>query len=567
MKKIFFVTAACLIIFSPLLAENNFSFARKYEPVIITGDQISELIGEKPSQIFGFVYIASEKRWKQIPLQVDERVLFDTSVKSKHPASDLLYVSDVPGKYGSMTMSDDNPNFDSNDEVVFMLEDAGNKAPHPDESWAADTEMHRVEIAISDPLDGGAKGYVYIFLSKTLRYTAGDEVSYSIVAPESEQATDIETDYYFVKYSRRWVLDEIRPKSALGGDNTDLVDRVKFRAYSRTPQNETEDIWSDGPGDCFMYDAGCSHYVGHKVGPVRAIRQVQGAASGPTTSYFSLFYRKMMTMQVNYRVHALPDLWFYMDYSKNIGEIKYYDEHNSNVKLDGQPENLQGNTPSSWSQASSGKGSLVLWVDIRQFASLPGCDVNSYYLDNSSFSDFTGEDNNAIGNHGVHIEEIPDTDQREAVISHIRLFMLPPNADNRGKEFDNVNWQAVTTSSTKQITTVTPPTAVSEGELEIVNSFQLSPAYPNPFSNSVNTASKSTIIQFNVPSPTAVQVYVFDIQGRRVRTLFHGMSDAGLQKMEWNGTDEMNRPLASGVYYIEVRTANKHQMMPVTIIK
>ena len=567
MKKIILVFAACSLFLSPLFAGNNFSYARKYQPVIITGAEISDLLGEKNNEIFGFVYIAAENRWQQIPLQVDERVQFNTSVKSKHPASDLLYVSEVPGKYGNATMSDDDPAFDANDEIVFMLEDGGDKAPHPDESWAPGTEMRRVEVKVTDPLDPAAEAYVYIYLSKTLNYTAGQEVSYSIVAPEAEQATDIESDYYFVRYSRRWVLDEIRPKAALGGDNTDLIDQVKYRAYSLLPQNETEEIWSDGPGQCFMYDAGCSHYVGHKVGPVRAIRQVQGAASGPTTSYFSVFYRKMMTMQVNYRVHALPNLWFYMDYSKNLNDIKYYDEHNSGIKLDGQPESLQGASPSTWSQVSSGKGSLVLWVDVRQFAALSGCTVSPYYLDNSSFSDMTGEDNNAIGNHGVHIEEIPDTDQTDAVISYIRLFMLPPNAAQQGKAFDYANWSPVAISTLKQVTTVTPGTAVSENELEILDSFRLFPAYPNPFSHRAGGGSQATMIQFNVPRPTAVQVHVYDIQGRRVRTLFHGISEAGLRKFQWNGRDQMNQPLASGVYYIEVRTANQHQMMPVTLIK
>ncbi len=572
MKKTILVTTACFLFLSQLLAGNNFSFARKYQPVIITGAQIPDLLGEKPSEIFGFVYIAGENRWKQIPLQVDERILFDTTVPpgkpEKHPATDLLYVTDEPGIYQNGTTSDSDPGFDSDDEIVFMVEDGGDRAPHPDESWAPDTEMRRVEVKISDPLDAAAEAYVYIYLSKTLNYTAGEEVSHALVGPANEQGADIESDYYFLHYSRRWVLDEIRPKSALGGNNIDLIDRVKFRAYALVPPNESEDLWSEGSktNGC-QYEDGCSDYVGHRVGPVRAIRQVQGAASGPTTSYSAVFYRKMVAMQMNYRVHPLPDLWFYMDYSKNLTNTKYYDEYNSNVKLDGQPETLSGSSPSSWAQTSANQGSLVLWTDLRQFAALPGCTVSSYYVDNNNFFDLTGEDNNAIGNHGVHVEEIPDTDKREAVISHIRLFMLPPDAENRGKEFDDANWNPLTTATTKQVTTVSPGTAVSENELEIANSFRLYPAYPNPFSNGLGSGKKATMIQFNVPAPTAVQVHVYDIQGRRVRTLFHGISETGLRTIEWNGRDQMNRPLASGVYYVEVKTANKRQMMPVTLVK
>jgi flagellar hook assembly protein FlgD len=66
--------------------------------------------------------------------------------------------------------------------------------------------------------------------------------------------------------------------------------------------------------------------------------------------------------------------------------------------------------------------------------------------------------------------------------------------------------------------------------------------YPNPF-------NPSTRIAFDLAVDADVKLSIYDVTGRRVRTLLNGFRTAGVYNMEWNGRDESGRWLASGVYF------------------
>lgn len=68
--------------------------------------------------------------------------------------------------------------------------------------------------------------------------------------------------------------------------------------------------------------------------------------------------------------------------------------------------------------------------------------------------------------------------------------------------------------------------------------------YPNPFRT-------QTQIEYALPESEAgrtVQLEIFDLLGRRVRTLVNQPQDAGFYQVTWDGRDAAGQPLASGVY-------------------
>lgn len=70
-------------------------------------------------------------------------------------------------------------------------------------------------------------------------------------------------------------------------------------------------------------------------------------------------------------------------------------------------------------------------------------------------------------------------------------------------------------------------------------------AAPNPFTG-------STTIRFNVLTPGAVQVDVFDLRGRRVRELLAETRAAGPGLVVWNGQDRRGLDTPAGIYWIRV---------------
>ncbi len=70
----------------------------------------------------------------------------------------------------------------------------------------------------------------------------------------------------------------------------------------------------------------------------------------------------------------------------------------------------------------------------------------------------------------------------------------------------------------------------------------LKSSYPNPF-------NQTTDIKFHLTSAGQVKIQIWDVTGRLVRTLASGNRPAGDHYVWWNGRDEADRPVSSGVYF------------------
>ncbi len=83
---------------------------------------------------------------------------------------------------------------------------------------------------------------------------------------------------------------------------------------------------------------------------------------------------------------------------------------------------------------------------------------------------------------------------------------------------------------------------------------------PNPF-------NPRTRIIFELPHDGPVSLVVFDLQGRRLRTLVHTHRLAGRHEVSWNGRDESGRALASGAYLYRLQTTNQDITRSMTLVR
>ncbi len=83
--------------------------------------------------------------------------------------------------------------------------------------------------------------------------------------------------------------------------------------------------------------------------------------------------------------------------------------------------------------------------------------------------------------------------------------------------------------------------------------FALSQNYPNPFNG-------STTINIDIPSPTSIDLTVYNILGQKIKTIFSGEKLQGSYKFFWNGSDDFNRRVASGVYFYRVKTQSTNSI-------
>ncbi|MBU8933881.1 MAG: T9SS type A sorting domain-containing protein [candidate division Zixibacteria bacterium] len=84
--------------------------------------------------------------------------------------------------------------------------------------------------------------------------------------------------------------------------------------------------------------------------------------------------------------------------------------------------------------------------------------------------------------------------------------------------------------------------AMDQPETEVLpTSFELSQNYPNPF-------NPTTTIRFYLPLPGRVQLSVFNVTGQEVAVLLDETMPSGYGEIVWNGTDQSDYAVASGLY-------------------
>jgi hypothetical protein len=85
-------------------------------------------------------------------------------------------------------------------------------------------------------------------------------------------------------------------------------------------------------------------------------------------------------------------------------------------------------------------------------------------------------------------------------------------------------------------------------------------AYPNPFRQAVG-------VQLSLKSTGAASVAVFDVAGRRVRTLVQGVQPAGSRIVAWDGRDDAGLQLAPGAYIVRLETAGVRESRTVRLVR
>lgn len=361
---------------------------RTLDPLVLQGSEIPQLIGQNPTRIVGFKKVSG--RWVQIPIQTDERELKDivtpygtltvgTNYPQPSPSNPkLMFYSDA----GTFTGADSNTAFDADDELVFMLKDAGGVAQGARKPPRGAHPFPRIAVSVTDPIDGKT-GYVYLFVSDgTLAQNAGvNYVNYITNLPSTAgfpahlNGTNLEnstvtTAKYGWHFSAEWVSDELRITEG-GAAGVDILDRYK-NFYANGSCGRSEDTFS----------AAENAFATNKTGAIRAIRSYMGANSGPLTQRTHLFYEGRQDIYTDLRVHTIASVRDVFDYNPAANGTTYCNNINPNgVTIDGNQDSLtSGNL--SWEAVTGGQGSLVILHSRVTTMTNADATFNSYYDDN-----------------------------------------------------------------------------------------------------------------------------------------------------------------------------------------
>ncbi len=114
---------------------------------------------------------------------------------------------------------------------------------------------------------------------------------------------------------------------------------------------------------------------------------------------------------------------------------------------------------------------------------------------------------------------------------------------------------------TWRIEVITNSSGIGEQKTDgLPKDFAICGVYPNPF----NT---QTAIELAVPQPSQITLEVYDICGRKVKTLISGSVKAGYQRIIWDGTGLGGEKAASGIYLIRLASGERAINARATLLK
>jgi hypothetical protein len=100
----------------------------------------------------------------------------------------------------------------------------------------------------------------------------------------------------------------------------------------------------------------------------------------------------------------------------------------------------------------------------------------------------------------------------------------------------------------------------NEEELAIPTVYALQQNYPNPF-------NPSTQIRYALPQQSMVTIAIYDMMGRKVRTLVSQSMSPGYHTTLWNATNDKGFAVSAGMYIYTIQAGSYHHMKKMVLLK
>ena len=90
-----------------------------------------------------------------------------------------------------------------------------------------------------------------------------------------------------------------------------------------------------------------------------------------------------------------------------------------------------------------------------------------------------------------------------------------------------------------------------DNELQESSTFANITNYPNPF-------NPSTTIEFSIQNNSEVEISIFNVKGQLIKTISQKRYAKGSHSIIWNGDDEFNKQVCSGIYFYKLNLNGKN---------
>ncbi len=92
------------------------------------------------------------------------------------------------------------------------------------------------------------------------------------------------------------------------------------------------------------------------------------------------------------------------------------------------------------------------------------------------------------------------------------------------------------------------------------NNVKILSCFPNPFNPSI-------LLKYKIGKRNNVRLDVYNILGKKVKSLVEEVQESGNYYIKWNGNDGVNKPLPSGAYFLKIQSGEYHMIKKITLLR
>ena len=325
---------------------------RDADPVVLTGAQLTDLVGAAPGDIVAFRYDTDAGAWDQVPVQVDQRHV-ERLTKLRNGTGTTG--PDHPRLLGPGRQRRRRPGGHLRRQRRGRLHGRRHRrrgAPGGAGNPAGIVAGSGVRVTVTDPLaaSGGEPGQRRRLrlplralgpgaLARGRRRLRRLRLRTRPTRWATPRTPRWRPTRYTTHFAARWTRDGLTL-----GAGPDILDRHR-NLFAVGVCGRSEDTFSAGDGG----------YATNVDGPVRVIRSYLGANSGTYTQREHIFYRQTERVQTFLRVHAIPGIMDFYDLSAAAVGMTLPSSSTAGVTVDGVPDAV-GTAAPTWEAVTGDPG-------------------------------------------------------------------------------------------------------------------------------------------------------------------------------------------------------------------
>ena len=148
----------------------------------------------------------------------------------------------------------------------------------------------------------------------------------------------------------------------------------------------------------------------------------------------------------------------------------------------------------------------------------------------------------------------------------ITNYMLSNEYEDHDMEFDTEYFYRVSYNDGGEWSEHSEVISITLEWMDISNSgglpthYRLHQNYPNPF-------NPTTTLSYELPKDAFVNIAIYDMMGKKIKTLVNGLQSIGYKTIKWDATNEKDHPVSAGLYLYTIHADDFRYTRKMVVLK